>query len=309
MQGRAGRADRLGFQPQSLIQAAQRFRAKAAGQGGTRQAQQIAHAVQTQPGKARHRVGGQAQGRNRQGGQHLPHLARRGDDPLWHRRCRQRRRQAATFPPAPLCRARPGGAGFLHDVIAAAGRAYPLAREPRQRPGGPRRIGNPRPHRQAQIGTIQLHLRHQGGLAPEQMGAARQVDHQAVGRFFRHPGRELAGPAAQHGQKSRLGQRIGGAGQQIRAHGGGIAQGLIQPQPGSFRLGIKRDDHLRPVAVFGHGKGLGQRTTQSPQVTLCGKPWKPERKNSPLRHESSRFVHGMPILRAESSPVWPITFR
>ena len=85
MQRRAGRADGFGFQPQRLVQTAQRFSAKAAGQGGAGQAQQIPHAVQTQPGKPRHRVGRKTQGRDRQRRQRLPHLAWLGDDPLRHR--------------------------------------------------------------------------------------------------------------------------------------------------------------------------------------------------------------------------------
>ncbi len=66
----------------------------------------------------------------------------------------------------------------------------------RKRPGRTTGIGQARTHRQAQIGAIQFHLRQKPRLAAKKMRASRQVNHQRLGRFLRHPRAETCPPSA-----------------------------------------------------------------------------------------------------------------
>ena len=280
---RAG-TDRFGFQPQRLIQTAQRVGAEAAGEGGAGQAQDV-----VDPGAGR---AGPAPPPSRAAGAARPAAA--GPAP------------AASGPGAaitPCGRAGPGGAGggpprsqprrlAARDRVARASCAMasplragatpcPAKRASAQAAPGvsatPARIVRPRAAQSASTS------RQQRGFAAEQMRAAGQVDHQAGGGLFGHPGGELAGPAAQRGQEGRLGQRIGGAGDQGGAHRGGIAQRLAQasgprprPRGSARRAPVRRPGRPPPrrAAAAHHparrsSRSAARRGNQSERIRRC----------------------------------------
>jgi hypothetical protein len=183
---------------------------------------------------------------------------------------------------AAFARAGAGGGGLLVDGIAAAGglRGHRprigLRAKAGQRPGCAQRVGNAQPHGQAQIGAILCHLSDQFRLTAKKMRAAGEVDDQRIGRFCGDPGREFPGPAVECAQKGRLAVRMGGTGEQARAHGMGIAQRLSGIETGLRRAQRQRRQDLRRAALRHGGKGGFGQMRFGPDQPFGPEAGKPE---------------------------------
>jgi hypothetical protein len=212
-----------GRDAEGLVETGHHVRAEAPGQRAAGQAGEVADPAQAETGQAGDRGGFEPERGHRETRDRRPGAARRGDparqgvDPL------RRRRGSAPRPVATLLGLRAGRGGFLLDGVAGAAGGG-AAGEAGERPGRAEGVGDPAADRQAQVFAVHDRLFQKVFLASEEVGAAGQVDHQAVGRLLGDPGGELAGPAAQGGEEGGLGGQVAGAGDQGRADRGGVAQ-------------------------------------------------------------------------------------
>jgi hypothetical protein len=195
--------------------------------------------------------------------------------------CGRDRRRGAALGPVAFSGAGAGGARLLIDRIAVApGARGAGSAEARQRPGRARGVGDARAHGQAEIGAVGLHLGEQRLLPAEEMGAAGEVDHQAIGRRLRHPGAELARPAAQRGEKRGLSRRVGDAGDEVGAERHRLAQRLAPIEaacPGRafsaatwrrLPISVTRRAACRPAPV--RAAAPGPRRGAGTRATGCG---------------------------------------
>ena len=299
----AGRADRLGLHPQRLIQPLQHRHPETAGQAGARQHDQVTHPAQAQPHQPVDHVRLQPQGGQRQVGQRLDQPTGRRDHgafgPLGGNGTR---RATAPLPPAALGRAGPGRPRLLINRIARPQRGDPRPGIARQPPGRTGRVGDPGPHRQAQFGAVFGNLGQHRLFPAEKMRAAGQVDQQAGGWLFGHPGRQPPGPASQDAQKPRLVQGVLGHRQQVRTDRRRIAQGLALRQPRRRRLGRQRHQQLRPVAVADHRQRHRQGVGAQPLHPFRRKAREPQRQDAASSHFVLLMFWICQTRRRESSP-------
>ena len=161
------------------------------------------------------------------------------------------RRGPALLPVPPLHGAGPGRPGLLVDRVARPGDGHGLPRIAGKRPGRAQRVGDPGVDGEPQLLAIRPDLVEKRGLPPEEMRASGEVDDEPRGRLLRHPGRELARPAAQRREEGRFGQRVRRPGEERGAHRLRVAERLAPRQPLRLGLGGEGGEHLH-VPAFGH---------------------------------------------------------
>ena len=112
------------------------------------------------------------------------------------------------------------------------------------------------------------------------MRAAREVDHQAVGRGLGHPGAELAGPAAERGQERGLSRRVRDAGDEVGAERHGLAERLSPVE--ATRLGQRGEccDLAEVADLRDHGKRRFAKAGLKPQHPVRSEAREPERQDA-----------------------------
>ena len=287
---RRGRgADRFGLMAHGLIQPHYQIATKTARQSCAGLAQEVSDLADAKAEELGLVVLRQAQSGDRQIRERGIGLPRRGNPVALGRKLADTRGRAATFPVAALDGAGSCGAGLLVDGVSAAQLCAGLACVTRQGPGRADRIGDACLHREAQCDAIVLHLGQHRLLSAIKMRAACDVDQQAIGGLFRHPGRELARPAPEGCQEQRLRARILQARQHLGAHGLSIAQRLVVGQPCGLRMGVHRGDHLHLAGVAQHNKGPLRQHWVLADQPFGPQSWEPQRKHTSFGHWAAMF--------------------
>jgi hypothetical protein len=158
------RRDRLIFPPERLVEAADQKFAEAGGEGRARQVDEIADALESEFDERLDGFGRKAQGRDREREKRFAHGFRRHHSSLlWD----GRRRVGHIRPPTPTL---PHKGGESHGAMA------------RDRDRTADRIGNGSAGVKALCGKARQEVAGERRLAAEQVGAARDVEHEAVRR-------------------------------------------------------------------------------------------------------------------------------
>ena len=116
------------------------------------------------------------------------------------------------------------------------------AAEARDREGGPGRIRDRRAGLQALGGQALEHIAAHGGFTAEQMGAARDVEHQAVGRIEADQRRITVAPVGDAFEQAPVRLLVARRDGQRRIHGARIGERHADPQAEPLRRVIHGHD-------------------------------------------------------------------
>lgn len=302
----AGRGDRFGFDSKGLIKTPHHIAAKATRKGGAGQTRKIVDPPDAKPGEIGRCCRVEPQGGHRQGGKGRAGFSRCGDGGGFGLKGGGGR--GTSFGPVATRGAGSCGAGFLIYRIARTKGLPRLAGIAGQRPGGPGGVGDADLDAEFQGRTIGLNQSREVLFAAKKMGASGDIKEEGRGGLFRDMGGEFSGPAAQKAEECHLGECVFGAGDQLRAEGAGVAQGLAGFQPFGLGGGAEAGEELAVVVRFDSRQRATKAAPLCAEHPFGSQTWKPQRQNAAgLGHENcSLFVPvvGVAEFGVESCWAW-----